>query len=149
MDYDLEASSFTTQQATDVATGLKSKYGSGFAITMAPNGGNVGTYLPAAVSMHNAGALDNYGQQFYDSQVSLGAAEGRIDEAINNGLPVSKISVGMMNPPGSVSNGYWDNPTCSANMSAIRDKYGIHKAYLWWAARTGSDTWANNMGSLL
>jgi Glycosyl hydrolases family 18 len=149
MDFDMEASGFTTQQAVDIAVGLKSRYGSAFAITMVPNGGNVSTYLPAAVAMHNAGALDNYGQQFYDSQVSLSAAEGRIDEAINNGVPASKISVGMMNPPGSVSNGYWDNPTCAANMTAIRDKYGIHKAYYWEGARVGAGNWVNNMAAIL
>lgn len=149
MDYDMEASGFTTTQAVNIAVGLKNKYGTDFAITMVPNGGNVDTYLPAAVEMHKAGALDNYGQQFYDSEVSLSAAKGRIDQAISSGLPASKISVGMMNPPGSVTNGYWDNSTCVTNMTAIRDTYGIHKAYYWWAARTGMADWVNNMASIL
>jgi hypothetical protein len=146
IDWDVEASSLNQSDVVFISTQLKSLYGSEFAITMAPNGGNVGQYLPTAVALHRAGALDNYGQQFYDAPVSLAAAKGRISEAIGAGLPESKISVGMM--IASDSN-HWTNAQCRSYYTDIRNTWpGIRKAYLWEAQRAGTAEWIGDMARI-
>jgi len=146
IDWDIEASSLNQGDVVWISTQLKSLYGSEFAITMAPNGSNVGQYLPTAVALHRAGALDNYGQQFYDAPVSLGAAKGRISEAIGAGLPESKISVGMM--IGNSAN-YWTNAQCRSYYTDIRNTWpGIRKAYLWEASRSGTAEWIGDMSRI-
>jgi hypothetical protein len=146
IDWDIEAHSFTTAQIRDISVACKNTYGSGFAITFAPTGSKVAEYLAAAKACHDAGALDNYGQQFYDAPVSLAAAQGRIVEAINYGIPASKLSVGMM--IGSDAN-HWTNAVCRSNMAAIRSAYGIRKAYLWEAGLSGTSQWVTDMVSVL
>lgn len=147
LDWDIEASSMNLSDVVYISTQLKSTYGSNFAITFVPNGGNVSQYLPAAVACHNAGALDSYGQQFYDAVVSVDAAAGRIQEALNAGIPISKMAVGMM--IGSTSN-YWTNAQCRANMITLRSRFpGLQRAYLWEAARAGTALWASDMQSVI
>jgi hypothetical protein len=147
LDWDIEASALNQSDVVYISTQLKSIYGSNFAITFVPNGGNVSTYLPAAVACHQAGALDSYGQQFYDAVVSVDAAAGRIQEAINAGIPVSKMSVGMMIGTSSI---YWTNAVCRANMITLRSRFpGLQRAYLWEAARAGTAQWATDMASVI
>lgn len=147
LDWDIEASGLVQSDVVYLSTQLKSLYGSGFAITFVPNGGNVGTYLPAAVACHAAGALDEYGQQFYDAVVSVGAAAGRIQEALNAGLPISKISVGMMVGSETI---YWDNAEARSNMQSLMGQFpGLQRAYLWEASRAGTAQWVTDMRSLI
>lgn len=145
IDWDIESgSSFPTADVVWISSQLKSLYGDGFAITMAPNGSNADAYRGAAVQMHNAGCLDNTGQQFYDAPVSLAAAKGRISQMIGAGIPQSKISVGMMI---SASNGnWWTNAQCRSYYTDIRNTWpGIQKAYLWEASRAGTSEWVSDM----
>ncbi len=147
LDWDIEASGMNQSDVLYISTQLKALYGANFAITFAPNGGNVSQYLPTAVACNNAGALDEYGQQFYDAPVSLSAAMGRISQAIGAGIPQSKISVGMM-----IQNdaNHWTNQQCRDYMASIRQTYpAITKTYLWWAARTGTAQWASDMAAVI
>lgn len=146
LDWDIESSAFNRANVVTISKALKSIYGSAFAITMAPNGSNVGAYLPAAVELHQNNALDNYGQQFYDAPVSLSAAKGRIAEAINAGIPASKISVGMMIANDS---SHWTNAQCASYMADIKASYGVTKAYLWEAQRSGTSQWITDMNNIL
>lgn len=147
IDWDIEAHGFTTAQIRDISVACKATYGSGFSVTFAPTGSKVAEYLAAAKACQDAGALDNYGQQFYDAPVSLAAAKGRITEAINYGIPVGKISVGMM--IGSDAN-HWTNAQCRSYMADIRASYpGLTKAYLWEAGLSGTAQWVTDMRSVL
>lgn len=145
IDIDIEASTLNQSHVLSFAAALKSQFGANFAISMAPNGSNVSTYLTVAVALHNAGNLDSYGQQFYDAEVSLAAAKGRIQQALDAGLPASKIAVGMMVGSSSV---YWTNAQCRNYMTDIRDSYGITKAYLWENSRAGTSEWVNDMATI-
>ena len=147
LDWDIEAAAMNTSDTLYLSQQLKAAYGAGFAITFVPNGGNVGQYLPAAVACQNAGVLDEYGQQFYDAVVSVGAAAGRIQEAINAGIPVAKISVGMM-----IANDaqHWTNAQCYSNMQSLMGQFpGLQRAYLWEAARAGTAQWVTDMRALI
>jgi len=146
IDWDIESSAFNRSNVVTISKALKNIYGSEFAITMAPNGSNVGTYLPAAVELHQNNALDNYGQQFYDAPVSLAAAKGRIAEAINAGIPASKLSVGMMIANDS---SHWTNTQCADYMADIKATYGVTKAYLWESQRAGTSQWISDMNNIL
>lgn len=132
MDWDIEiGSSFPTADAVYISTQLKAMYGSGFAITMAPNGNNVGSYLPAAVQLHQAGALDFYGQQFYDyPNPSYGDVAGRLSEAISRGIPASKLGIGFA-LTSRVANGAWSVSGAQSAMAQAKAQFGVRKAYLW------------------
>jgi len=147
LDWDIEASQMNQADVVFLAQQLKKTYGSSFAITFAPNGGNVDEYLPTALACHRAGVLDEYGQQLYDSEVSVGAAEGRIQQALDAGLPQEKLSVGMMI---ASDRQHWTNTQCAENMKAIRQRWpGITKAYLWEASRSGTTQWVADMQRIL
>jgi hypothetical protein len=154
IDWDIETgASFPTSDVLYISTQLKSLYGQEFAITMAPNGNNVGAYLPAAVRLHQANALDDYGQQFYDASVSLSSAKRRVSEAINAGLPASKISVGMMTTSdGGGDSRHWSLSQCTSYMTDIKNSYGVTKCYIWTEdghLSAGTiQTWVNNMRSV-
>lgn len=149
IDWDIEASSLNQADVVWISTYLKQTYGSDFAITMAPNGGNVSQYLPAAVALYRAGALDHYGQQFYDSPVSLAAARGRIAEALGAGLPQSVMGVGMMTTSsGAGDANHWSLAQCRTYMADIRATWpGITKCYLWMEDDQASSaaTWVSDM----
>jgi hypothetical protein len=147
IDWDIEASSLSLADVVWISSQCKALYGANFAITFVPNGGNVTQYLPAAVACHQAGALDEYGQQFYDAPVSLSAAMGRISQAIGAGIPQSKMSVGMMIDSDS---NHWTNAQCRGYMASIRQTYpGIVKAYLWEAQRAGTALWVSDMQAVI
>lgn len=150
LDWDLEGPSLVSADVVWIAQELDRLRGANFAQTMAPNGSNVGQYLPVARALQSAGLLDAYGQQFYDSDVSKEAALGRVNEAIANGIPENKITIGMMNPPGSVPNGYWSVDTCIANMNWLKlQRPGLRGGYLWEAGRAGAADWATRVGPIL
>jgi hypothetical protein len=145
IDWDVEASALRSSDVVEISQRLCDGYG--IAPTMAPNGSNVGTYLPVAVELHKRGILTAYGQQFYEAPVSLDAAKGRIDEAITAGLPPEVIQVGMMIGSGSK---YWSLDTCAANMAAIKDEWPeIGGAYLWSETHSEVADWAAWMGAVL
>jgi len=147
LDWDIEAAAMNTSDTLYLSQQLKAAYGAGFAITFVPNGGNVSQYLPAAVACQSAGVLDEYGQQFYDAVVSVGAAAGRIQEAINAGIPVSKISVGMMIASDAQ---HWTNAQCYSNMQSLMSQFpGLQRAYLWEASRSGTAQWVTDMRALI
>jgi len=132
IDWDLEGSAtLGSADCVAISSSLKSSYGSTFAILMAPNGSNQSQYRTAAAAMHAAGCLDWIGQQYYDASVSLAAAKNNIDLYIAAGIPAAKIGVGMSVAPNYSGGGYWDLATCQANMTDIRNTYGITKCYLW------------------
>lgn len=147
LDFDLEGPAMGTTDVLAVATKLKSKLGTNFAITMAPNGSNIGTYLPIAKALYSKGLLAGFGQQFYDAPVSTSAMMGRIDEFVGTGIPASKYSVGMMIASDS---SHWTNAQCVTNYKAAKAKYpSIGGAYLWEASRPGCAQWATEVGTLV
>ncbi len=148
IDWDIETgASFPTAGAIAISAALKANYGANFGVTMAPNGSNIGAYLPAAVQLQQAGLLTEFGQQFYDAPVTLAQAKFRVGEAINAGIPASKYSVGMMIQAGSGS--HWTNAQCLSYMADIRATFGVRRAYLWESQRTGTSQWVTDMNAIL
>jgi hypothetical protein len=141
LDWDLEAGAMVRADVVAIGQDLARRHPD-WGFSFAPNGSNVSQYLPAAVEYQRLGLLSSYGQQFYDAPVSVSAAGGRIAEAIIAGIPPAKIAVGMMVGSSSV---YWTNAQCKANMTALAREYGVHRAYLWEAARAGTAEWARDM----
>lgn len=148
LDWDIEGS--TPMAASDVvwiSQELKRLRGSNFAITMAPNGTNIDQYRSVAVQLHNAGALDMIGQQFYDAVVSQSAMMGRLDQLRAAGIPENKMAVGMMV---GTADTYWTVDECVTNVNAAKAKYpGLRGGYLWEAGRAGTADWANRVGAIL
>lgn len=141
IDWDVEASALRADDVVAIAQQLHDGYG--ITSTMAPNGSNVGTYLPVAVELHRRGILAGYSQQFYDAPVSLAAASGRIAEAIRAGLPPSLVQVGMMVGPDSR---HWTLDVCEANLRAIRGQWpDIGGAMLWSETHAEVAEWATRM----
>jgi hypothetical protein len=153
IDWDIEGSApMGPSDVVYICTQLKQHYGPEFAITMAPNGSNVGNtpqqgYSAIAIALNQAGILDAFGQQFYDSVVSAGAAIGRINNYKAWGLPVAKYQVGMMV---GAADTYWDLSECVSNFKAIKQAHPqVSGAYLWEAGRPGTAEWARAIKSLL
>jgi chitinase len=148
IDWDLEGSAtLGSADCAAISADLKSAYGSNFAITFAPNGSNQSQYRTAALACQAVGALDMIGQQYYDAVVSLSAAAGNIQVYLNAGIPISRISVGMMIGSSSI---YWTNSVARSNMQSLMAQFpGLQKAYLWEAARAGTTEWAADMRSLI
>ena len=145
VDIDIETGTINQAQIVAFAQGLRAKFGTGFAFTMAPNGSNVDQYRPIAKVLSDMGLLTYIGQQFYDAPVSLAAAKYRIQQFITVGIPQSQIAVGMM--IGTTSN-YWTLQQCHDYMTDIMTTWpGITKAYLWHAGGTGTPTWVSDMRS--
>ena len=146
VDIDIETGTINQAQIVAFAQGLRAKFGTGFAFTMAPNGSNVDQYRPIAKVLSDMGLLTYIGQQFYDAPVSLAAAKYRIQQFITVGIPQSQIAVGMM--VGTTSS-YWTLQQCHDYMTDIMTTWpGITKAYLWHAAGTGTPTWVSDMRSI-
>lgn len=144
-NWDIEASQLNGDDVLAIETALHTAV-PGWQTVLSPNGGNVDTYLPIAVRLHQAGLLTRYGQQFYDSAVSLSDAEGRIEQAVSAGLPLSKITVGMMIQSDSQ---HWTLDQCVTNMAALLAKYPeLAGAYLWEAGRQFSAEWSAAMAHL-
>jgi hypothetical protein len=147
LDWDLEGPAMNQADVLWIAHELERLRGAAFAETMAPNGSNVGTYLPIAVALHREGLLDAFGQQYYDAVVSKEAAQGRIEEAIGRGLPEELITIGMM--VGS-ANTYWTVEECVANVAWLKAKHPrLRGGYLWESGREGTTEWASQVGALL
>ena len=146
LNWDIEANALNGDDVLAISTLLAAAV-PGWETVLCPNGGNVSTYLPVAVRLQKAGLLSRYGQQFYDASVSLGAAEGRIQEAIDAGIPVEKITVGMMIAPDSQ---HWTLAQCVTNMAAIKAKWPtIGGAFLWEKDRAQSAEWSAAMAKIL
>jgi Glycosyl hydrolases family 18 len=147
LDWDLEAVSMNTSDVLAINQALKQAYGSNFKISFAPNGGNVGSYLPAAVASQKAGCLDFYAQQFYDANVSFAAALGRIQEAMAAGIPATKLGVGMM-IQGDAN--HWTNSQCLDYYTRLKAAVpGLAGAYLWETHRAGTGQWASDLAPIV
>jgi hypothetical protein len=153
IDWDIEGSApMGPSDVIYICTQLKQHYGANFAITMAPNGSNIGNsatqgYTAIAIALNQAGLLDAFGQQFYDAVVSAGAAIGRINQYVSYGLPIEKYQVGMMVGDADT---YWTVQECVTNFGAIKAAHPkIGGAYLWEAGRPGTAAWAKAMKGLL
>jgi hypothetical protein len=147
IDWDLEGVGMNQGDILAICAELRRLRGPNFAITMAPNGSNIGQYLPIAVALHQAGMLTMIGQQFYDAVVSPSAALGRVNEAVRAGIPASKYMVGMMV---GTADTYWTVEECLAAYRVIKDAHpSIAGAYLWEAGRAGTSDWATRVGGLI
>jgi len=145
LDWDNEKGPNVPSQIRAIENALVKKFGSGFAITYTP--GDIDTYLKCAVACHQAGQLTSYGQQFYDAEVSVDAAAGRIQQAINAGIPIQKISVGMMIASDAK---HWTNAQCKANMIELRRRFPeLRRVFLWEASRAGTAQWAADMKAIV
>ncbi|MEZ4226948.1 MAG: glycosyl hydrolase family 18 protein [Polyangiaceae bacterium] len=147
LDWDLEGPALVKDDVVWISKELKAKRGQNFSITMAPNGSNVDEYIPVAVALHQAGALDMIGQQFYDAVVSYGAALGRVNQMANAGIPDDRIGIGMM--VGSADT-YWTVSECKEAVNFIKGPHaGVRGGYLWEHGRSGTQEWADQVGALL
>ena len=147
LDWDLEGPAMNSSDVVWISTELKKQRGANFAITMAPNGGNIDQYRSIAVALNNAGALDMIGQQFYDAVVSESAMMGRLDQLRSAGIPENKMGIGMMVGD---ANTYWTVSECISAVNTAKAKYpGIRGGYLWEHGRSGTSDWANQVGALL
>lgn len=148
VDIDVEASALDPVRTLVFMQACRDEFGPTFGISMAPNGTNVSQYLPIAAAAHRAGCLDSYGQQFYDVPVSELAATGRIRQALDAGLPISKIGVGMM--IGSDVSRYWTNVQCAERVRNLRGLFpGLSRVYLWEASRGGTSQFAVDMKTII
>ena len=130
-----------------ISTELKRRRGPGFAVTLAPNGSNIGHYVTVAQHLQAAGALDMIGQQFYDAVVSEGAMMGRLDQLRAAGIPEHRMAVGMMV---GASDHYWTVDQCASRVAAAKRRYpGLRGGYLWESSRAGTADWASRVGALL
>ncbi|MCA0438719.1 MAG: hypothetical protein LCH98_20030, partial [Actinobacteria bacterium] len=152
IDWDLEHWN-NTGEIVAISTALKETYGPKFAVTFTVGGvGNqadIDNRIGTGAALQRAGALDAYGWQFYDAQVSLPVAKWRLQDLVSKGIPANKLVVGMM--LGSTSN-YWSLSTASANMRDIMGTMGITKTALWPEARTWTAPdaqWAASMKSII
>jgi len=145
IDWDIESSALNAADVIAISQQLHDTIGT--MVTMAPNGSNVGQYLPVGVQLHKRSLLAAWGQQFYDAPVSLTAATGRIRESIAAGIPAEITQVGMM-----IGNDerHWTLDTCAAHMAAIRAAWpSISGAYLWSETQTDIALWAARMRQAL
>jgi len=147
IDWDIEQGDISHDDIVAISLRMKQLRGPDFAITLAPNGSNLYEYLPIARTLHQAGALSMYGQQFYDAPVSVDAAKRRIAEAIAFGIPESKIGVGMMIADGPR---HWTVEQSEANTEALKREFpDLRGGYLWEAGRAGTQDWAERVGPRL
>lgn len=144
IDWDVEASALRADDVLAISQAAHDRWG--LMVTMAPNGSNVGAYLPVAVELHKRGLLAGYGQQFYDAPVSLDAARGRVAEAVRAGLPVPVIQVGMM--VGSDAS-HWSLDACAVNAAALAREFPGIGAYLWSETHAEVAEWASRVGAAL
>jgi hypothetical protein len=148
IDWDLEGSvPLPAGDVVAVSTALKQRRGADFAITMAPNGGNVDHYIDVARALQAAGALDMIGQQFYDSPVSVDDADGRISQMINAGIPENKVGIGMMIED---NDRHWTLAQCVSNTRTLKARHpAIRGGYLWESGRPWTAEWVSQVGAIL
>lgn len=147
LDWDAEGPAMTLEDVKWISLELKRRRGSNFAITMAPNGSNKDEYRAVAVVLHEAGALDMTGQQFYDAEVSYSAANGTIDALVRAGVPESKIGIGMMVDSDAR---HWTVDECVEAVNYLKSRHPtLRGGYLWEHGRAGTAEWASRVAPLL
>lgn len=150
IDFDMEANMPTAAQHVAVAQAAKAAFGSNLIVTCVPGGGNIEPYYAVAKALNDAGCLDEIGQQFYESKTQITYSSGvrtRIQQAINLGIPASKISVGMM--IGTNLTFYWTLAQCQSYMQAAKNEFGVTKCYIWEQSRSQTTEWANAMKAIV
>jgi hypothetical protein len=135
--------SFNGSAAVALSRAAKQAYGSTFKVTWAPNGSTIDAYVAAVRG--NLDVVDEFGQQFYDSQVSYAAALGRVDQMMAAGIPASKIAIGMM--LGNDAN-HWTMSQCKQYMTQFRTDRGVRRAYLW-EISNNSAAWGQAMKAIV
>ncbi|HYO85409.1 MAG TPA: malectin domain-containing carbohydrate-binding protein [Dermatophilaceae bacterium] len=150
IDWDLEHWN-NTSQIVAISKALKAKYGAKFGVTYSVGGvgsqADIDNRVSTGVALHQAGALDAFSWQLYDTVVGLSTAKWRLGTIISAGIPASKVTVGMM--VGS-SDKYWDNNECLTYMRDIKATMGLTKTALWTEGWSAADTrWANDMKSVI
>lgn len=152
-DIDLEGGSAPSgAQAVSIARTMRTNRGANFATTMAPNGSNIGVYIPVAQALNNAGLLSAGGQQFYDAPVDDAAMKGRLAGWVAAGLPISKYELGMMSGPSSDAplSSYWDVATMVARLNSAKAAYpALGGAYYWESARSTASQYASQVGGII
>lgn len=140
-DWDIEKGTQTEDDLYALSMAMKEAYGDAWSISFVP--GDIDLYRKVAARLAAAGALDEYGQQFYDAEVSEKAMMDRLAQAIDGGIPPERMSIGMM-IAGDAK--HWTNDVCVQRLAAARARYpGITKAYLWEGSRAGTARWAADM----
>ena len=132
IDFDFESEDHmpSLQAHIAYAQGCKSLFGDDFRISVAPGGNAIDAYYRYAPSLHAAGVLDEFAQQYYDwkGYTSITPVVGRIRQAMNLGIPASKLGLGFRlgNPPVHRS-----MQECIDWLSYCRSTFGVNKTYLW------------------
>ncbi len=150
IDWDLEHWN-NTSEIVAISKALKSRYGANFGVTYSVGGvgsqADIDNRVNTGVALQQAGALDAFSWQLYDTVVDLATAKWRLGTLTQAGLPASKVTVGMM--LGS-DNNHWDNAECLAYMRDIKASLGLTKTALWTEGWSSADNqWAADMKSVI
>lgn len=150
IDWDLEHWN-NTAEIVAISKALKARYGANFGVTFSVGGvgsqADIDNRVGTGIALHQAGALDAFSWQLYDTVVDLSTAKWRLGTLIQAGLPASKVTVGMM--LGS-DNNHWDNAECLAYMRDIKASLGLTKTALWTEGWSAADNqWAADMAIVL
>jgi hypothetical protein len=148
IDWDVETEApVPLADVVAISTELRRLRGEHFAVTLAPNGSNVGDYLELALALEDAGLLTRIGQQFYDAVVSREEVLRSVSGAVSAGIPAHKYAVGMMVGDGDRQ---WTVDECEEHLaSVIAEHPSIGGAYLWESGRAGAQDWAERVEELL
>ena len=146
LDFDLESerAGWSTPIMKSVALQLKAHYGSGFIISAAPRPYE-DWYRDWAVSM--GPALDLFGYQFYDFPEANDTAfltsyiKMRVDEAVNLGIPASKLLIGCITYP-QYSGGHNTAEVYRDIFKAEEQTYpDLRGVYIWETSLDKLDNW--------
>ena len=150
IDWDLEHWN-NTSEIVAISKALKARYGVNFGVTYSVGGvgsqADIDNRVNTGIALQQAGALDAFSWQLYDTVVDLSTAKWRLGTLIQAGLPASKVTVGMM--LGSTAN-YWDNAEAKAYMTDIKASMGLTRTALWTEGWSAADNqWAADMKSVI
>ncbi len=147
LDWDLEVGGLNQDDVIAICAELKRLRGKNFAITMAPNGSTIGTYITVGKALYDRGLLDMIGMQFYEAPVSKEAAMWRTNQIRDAGIPDGYISIGMMIGP---EEKFWTIEECVEYFKYLKAAHPhLRGAYLWEGSRPYTKEWIQQIGDLL
>lgn len=140
-DWDLEgAATFDVAQVVRISKALAAGRPGWLTCFTPPGGPPVARYLDAAKQVQDAGLRVQFGQQLYDTRISLSAVMTQIRLAVAK-LGAPSVMLGCM--VGSDPNRYSTVAQWQAYMKAVRAEWPtIGGAYLWESSRPGTAEWA-------
>lgn len=148
VDWDVEASALDVARVVAVSRQLAAGRESTWLTAFTPPGGPpVAVYLEAARRCQDAGLRVQFGQQLYDTRITLDDVLRQTSLAVSR-LGENSVVLGCM--VGSDPAKYSTVAQWESYMRAVRDRWpGIGGAYLWESSRQGTAEWAQRMAGVL